>query len=65
MPKFKRKDEMQSFVAFRRHIYQGKLFEINDKLPEDMKPGYGFMPSEIAEDAEEREKFIKKLSKKK
>ena len=51
----KKKDEQKVFVAFRRHIYQGKLFEIGDELPEGMKPGYGFKLS----DEVKREKFKK------
>jgi len=42
----KKKDKPKIFVAFRRHIYKGKLFEIGDKLPDGMKVGYGFKPAD-------------------
>jgi len=59
-----KKEKSDGFVAFRRHIYKGQLFEIGDELPEGMIPGYGFRPIET-DDIELDEISIKKTKWKK
>ena len=58
-----KENKSKGFVAFRRHIYKGQLFEIGDDLPEDMIPGYGFRPIETDDIDLDEKVSIKKIIK--